>query len=448
MNITRNDIDELNAILQLDLTTEDYLPVVKESLKKIRKQVQMKGFRPGMVPIGLVKRKFGESVMVEEIEKIVGKGLQDYLQENEVKILFSPLMVPQNNLAFSAVEPSDFTFNYEIGLAPSFELNYKEDTLIKYAIEISDDFIQDELNRLRKRFGKENEAMPPLENEDILSIRLEELGEDGLLKEEGVTNESLIAVNLIKDEAIQNQVLQLELDGQLDINLKKAFNRNEEELLKFLLNKAGKEAENLGMDYRITLLSVKRVELADMTPEFYEQVYGDDSLDTEEKFMKRFRQDLEELSEARSDQQFVLDIYDHLLETIHMDLPEDFIKKYILQSKENTTEESIEEEFDDIIKSVKWELIRNKIANENEIKVERTDLEDFALEDVQKLYRQYAFNITIEQAKPQVQEMLKNQKYVEESYGKILDRKLFDMLLTQIKSQPQAISFEEFTKLN
>ena len=305
------------------------------------------------------------------------------------------------------------------------------------------------MNRLRKRHGKENEATAPIEDNDILNVRLEELGEDGLVKEEGATNESLIAVDLIKDEDIKYQILQLELDGQLNINLKKAFDRDEEELLKFLLGKSDEEAEGLGMDYQLTVLNIKRVELSDMTPEFYKQVYQDDSLDTEEKFMERFRQDFEELSEARSNQRFIIDIYNHLLETIQISLPEDFIKKYVRQTSEGEAkDEKLDEQFGDILKSVKWELIREKIANENEIKVEQADLEYFALEDVKRMYRQYGYYMPDEEAKPTVQGMLKDQKYVQETYGKILEGRIFDLLTTQVKSEPQSISFEDFTKLN
>jgi len=451
LNIIRNDIDELNALLQLELSTEDYLPEVNASLKKIRKQVQMKGFRPGMVPIGLVKRKFGEAVMVEEIEKIVGKGLQDYIQENELKILFRPILVPKKNIQFSPQEPTDFTFDYEIGLSPLFELNYANDTLTKYSIEMSDDFIQDELNLLRRRFGIENEVAPPIEDKDVLSVRLEELQEDGLLKEEGATNESLIAVDLIKDEDIQTAVMQLELEGQVDINIKKAFDRKEEDLLKFLLDKTDEETEGLGMDYRLTLLGIKRVELADMTPEFFEQVYRDKELDTEEKFMERFRKDFGELSENHSDERFKIDIYNHLLDTVQMDLPEEFIKKYIKQSAEEQEqdEDITDEKFDEYLQSVKWELIRNKIANENEIKVERTDIEEHAIEYTKKIYQQYMqMQISDEDAKIFSEGMLKDEKYINEAYGKILERKLFDFLTTQVKSEIQSISFEDFSKLN
>jgi len=449
LNIIRNDIDELNALLQLELTTDDYLPQVNDSLKKIRKQAQMKGFRPGMVPIGLVKRMYGTRVMVEEIEKVVGKGLQDYIKENELRILFNPLMVPDKKVEFSATEPTDFTFNYEIGLAPQFELNYKEDTLTKYTIEMSEDFIQDELDRLRRRLGVENETTPPIEEKDILEVRLEELKEDGLVKEEGVTNQSMIAVDLIKDTDIQAQVMQLELDGKLNINLKKAFDRTEEELLKFLLDKKDEEAEGLGMDYQLTLLGIKRTELADMTPEFFEQVYGDKTFDTEEKFMERFRQDFTELSEARSDEQFKSDIYKHLLDTIQMDLPEDFLKKSIKQNSESLSDEKLEEEFPNYLKSIKWELIRNKIANENELKVEQTDIQEQAIEDVSRTYQQYMnVQISYEEAKGYSAGMLKDQKYLEEAYGKILERKLFDHLTTEVKSEAKPISFEDFIKLN
>jgi len=335
LNIIRNDIDALNALLKLELSTEDYLPKVNESLKKIRKKAQMKGFRPGMVPIGLVKKMYGRGVMVEEIEKVVGKELQDYISKNDVKLLFSPLLVPNKSIDFSIQEPADFTFDYEIGLQPEFELNYKDKVFTKYDIETNEDFIKEELDRLRKKFGKENEVEPPLEAEDILNIRLQELDESGLVKEEGVSNDTFIAIDLIKDEAIQKEVLKLEIDGQISINLKQAFDRTEEELLQFLLDKKGEEAEGLGMDYWMTILGAKRIELADMDAVFFEKVYHDPEIDTEEKFMERYKKDFQVLSDDRSRAQLESDIYNYLMEATVIDLPEDFIRKYIKQNTKN-----------------------------------------------------------------------------------------------------------------
>jgi len=413
LNIIRKDIDELNTLIEVELTKDDYLPQVKDSLKKIRKQAQMKGFRPGMVPIGLVKRMYGKGVMVEEIEKKLNESLQNYIKENEVKLLFSPLMVQNESLDFSIQEPTDFTFHYEVGLAPDFELNYQDKAVVKYNIETSEAFIQEELTNLRKRLGIQNDTDPPIEEEDILEIRLEELAEDGLIKEDGVNNETTVSVNFIKDETIKNEVKQLEIGQQISINLKKAFDREEDQLLKFMLGVEGEEAENLGMNYRLTLLGLKRIELADMSIEFFEQVYKDPEMISEEQFMERFRGDFKELSENRAEERLKLDIQDLLMDNINMEFPEDFMKKYFKQT--TNIKESTEEEIE---------------------------------ETIEKEFEYMNFDLTDEMALEYAKKRLDNQEYVENTYNKIMEERLFEVLFKEIKTEPQDITFEEFAKLS
>lgn len=454
MNIVRNDIDELNAQLKLELTVDDYLPNVNTSLKKIRKQAQMKGFRPGMVPISLIKQMYGNSVMVEEIEKLISQNLQNYLKDNEVKIIGNPLPIIDKPLDISIKKPIDLALSYEIGLEPSFEVKYKDNLFTKYEIEVSEDFIKDELDQLRKRFGIESEVDPPIEEKDILNIKLEELQEDGLIKEDGAVNETVIAVDLLKTKKLRKEVMKLTLNDSLDINLKKAFDRTEAELKKFLLDKIEEEAEAIGLDYKMTVLSIKRVELADLGPAFYEQVYRDPKIDTEEKFMERFKADFDQLSDDRASNQLKLDVRDFLMDNTLMDFPEDFLKKLIKansreEEEAEETEEKLAKDFGSFLEGLKWQLITKKIINENEIKVESADLLDHAVEDVKNTYRQYMMvELEDEQARIYANGMLKDQKYIDESYSKILENKLFNSLLQNLKTESKNISFEDFAKLN
>lgn len=454
MNIIRNDIDELNAQLKCELAVDDYLPNVNTSLKKIRKQAQMKGFRPGMVPINLIKQMYGTNVMAEEIEKVISQSLQDYLKENEVRIIGSPLPVIDKPLDISIKKPKDLEFNYEIGLEPSFEINYKDNNFTKYEIEVNDDFINEELDRLRKRFGVESEVNPPIEEKDILNIRLEELQEDGLVKEEGAANDTFIAVDLLKTKKLQKEVMKLKLNESLDINLKKAFDKTEAELKKFLLDKEGEEAEAIGLNYKMTVLNIKRVELADLGPAFYEQVYRDPKIDSEEKFMERFKADFDQLSNDRASHQLKLEIRDYLMDNTSMDFPEDFLKKLIKanskpEEAEETEEQLSNEKFDSFLEGLKWELITKKIMRENEVKVEQADLLDHAIVDIKNTYRQYMMvELDDVQAQTYAEGMLKDQKYIKESYSKILENKLFDSLLENVKTKTKSISFKDFSKLN
>jgi len=445
LNIIRNDIDELNAQLKCELLVDDYLPNVNTSLKKIRKQANLKGFRPGMVPINLIKQMYGNQVMVEEIEKLISESLQSYLKDNEVRIIGSPLPILDNSIDISIKKPKDLEFNYEIGLEPVFEVNYKDNTFTKYDIEISDDFVSEELERLRRRFGNENEANPPIEKKDVLQVKFEELAEDGLVKEDGVSNDSYIAVDLLKTETLQEKVMKLKLEESIDINLADAFDRTDTELKKFLLDKEGEEAEALGLDYKMTVLGIKRVEPADLGQEFYEKVYQDPTIDTEDKFMERFKSDFDDLSEERAGYQLKIDIRDYLMEATSMDFPESFLKKLIkARSKPGETPDSDElssDQFNNFLEGLKWELITKKIMRENEIKVEQPDLLEHAVKDIKNTYRQYMkVELDDEQAQTYAAGMMKDQKYLEESYS--------NSLLDNVKTEGKSISFKDFNKLN
>jgi len=451
LNITRNDIDELSALLKCELLVTDYLPNVETALKKIRKQAQMKGFRPGMVPISLIKQMHGTQVMVDEVNKLLSDEITNYLKEKEIRIIGSPLPADNKPLDFSIKKPKDFEFNYEIGIEPVFDINYKENTFTKYDIAASDDFIAEELERLRKRFGVESEVAPPIEDKDILKVRLEELHEDGLIKEDGATNETFIAVDLLKTKTLQKKVMKLKLNESLDINLKKAFDRTIPELKKFLLDKVGADAELIGLDYKMTILGIKRVALANLEPAFYEQVYRDPTIDTEEKFMERFKADFDQLSNDRASHQLKLEIRDYLMDNTAMNFPEDFLKKLIKANskEEEATDELLEEQFASFLEGLKWQLITKKIMRENEVKVEEEDLLAHAIVDIKNTYKQYMqVDLDDEQAKVYAGGMLKDQKYIDESYPKILETKLFDSLLKNVKTKPKSISFKDFAKLN
>lgn len=452
MNIIKTDVDDLNALLKVELSKDDYLPQVDQSLKKIRKTAQMKGFRPGKVPIGLVKKMYGNNVLMEEIDKLINKSVGDFIKEQEIKILGRPVFVPDENLRITLDNPIDIEFNYELGIAPKFDIDIeqKDNPVNKHKIEVDDSFIETELNQLRRRFGKSNVTEPPIEEKDILNVKFEELDGEGNLLEEGSINDTSIAVDMIKDEKLLKKVLKLKIDETIDMDLESAFDRDKASILKHLINKEVTPDEDAGTSYKMTVTGINRIELADMNQDFFNQVYGEGTVDSEEAFMEKFKGDIDELANSKADQRLKVDIYKQLMESVQVDFPDDFLKKFIKQNNEKPlTDDELEDGFDKFKEELKWSLIREKIMAENEIKVEQEEIMSFAVEDVRKMYRQYMrIEVSDEEASQYAMSMMKDQKYLEETYGRILEEKLFDLLSERFAHKESPISFDEFNKLN
>ncbi len=451
MDILREDIDALNATLTVKLSKEDYLETVTAELKKLRKQVDMKGFRKGNVPIGLVKKMYGNSVLYETIDKQVSGGLNDYIKEKEMNILARPLMVLDDNLKFDINAPADYEFKYEIGIAPEFDIPFleKKTAVPKYDIEVDETFIEKELTQLRKRFGEMEHPEDDIQEDDVLVVQLKEIF-DAETKEEGVDTETSFALDQVKDEKIKKKLLKLKPGKQLKVKIDDLFEKDKETVLRVLLKVEEEKIATTESDFDLTLTRINRVQPAVMEQTFFDQVYGPNTVDSEEAFMEKFRGDLDELVENRSQQRLKVDIYNRLMDSTEMDFPEVFLKKYIRQFNEQPlTEEQIEEGFENFVDEMKWSLIRDRLMKENEITIEQTDILDQAKEDVKKMYAQYmGMEINDEEATMYSANMLKDEKYVNETYSKLLENRLFDYLTGQIKTKEEKISFEDFTKLN
>lgn len=452
MNIIRTDVDDLNALLKVELSKDDYLPQVDQSLKKIRKTAQMKGFRPGKVPIGLIKKMHGNNILFEEIDKLINKGVGDFIKENEIKILGRPVFVPDENMRLTLDNPIDIEFNYELGIAPVFEVDIEqtENPVTKHKIEVDDSFIETELSQLRRRFGQSNVAEAPIEEKDILNVKFEELDAEGNLMEEGITNDTSIAVDMIKDEKQQKKVLKLKVEDTIDLDLETTFDRDKASILKHLVNKEITPGEEANTNYKMTVVGINRIDLADVNQELFNQVYGEGTVDSEEAFMEKFKGDIDDLANNKSAQRLKVDIYKQLMESVQVEFPDEFLKKYIKQNNEKPlSDEELEEGFEKFKEELKWSLIREKIMAENEIKVEQEEIMSFAVEDVRKMYRQYMrIEVSDDEATQYAMSMMKDQKYLEETYGRILEEKLFDLLSERFAHKESPISFDDFNKLN
>ena len=443
MNITREDTGNLNAVLKVELNPADYQVKVEKTLKDYQRKANIPGFRPGKVPFGMIKKMYGPATTAEELNKTVSDSLNNYITENKLEILGSPLAIVDEPLDVDMNVPGDVTFTFEIGLQPEInvELN-SEMTVDFYNIGISDEMVDRYLADIRKRNSK-SVSTDVAEATDRLTGTFVEL-ENGEPKENGITKEASILIETVKDDELKNQLIGLTVGANVVINPMKAF-ENAVEVSTMLSIKVD-EAKELTADFSYTINEITRQEDAELNEEFYAQLYPGDELKTLEDFRERIRKDAATSFVQESDKVFMDMAIKQLIEKANIDLPHSFLKRWIADSNEGKiSAEQIEEEYDNYATSVKWQLIENKIMRENEITVTE--------EDIRSHYRaMFRFSEDMDddtrnRIETIVDSFMKNKEEVRKINDTLHDKKLLDLFKSVVTLNMKDVSYEDFIKL-
>ena len=447
MNITRENIDDLNMVLKVEIKKPDYEEKVENVLKDYRKKANIKGFRPGMVPIGLVKKMYGKAVQIDEINKIVTENLQKYISDEKIEILGDPIPRPdeQEHIDFDTQE--EFTFSFELGLAPVIDLKInKKNKVTQYEIIVDEKMKNDYLENYTRRFGELRSA-ETTEDKDVIKGKLEAIDNNGIAVPEGPSAElTSLAIDIIKDKKIKKQFIGKNLTESIDFDLKKAFPNDTE--VAGLLQKKKEEVEGVEGNFRFTINEISRFYPAELGPDLYSRIYGEGIVTSEEEFMKKIVDEISLSLKRESDYKVMLDIKALTLEKTDFQLPEEFLKKWLLRVNENTTNEQIGKEFESFTKDLKWQLIRNKIARENEVKISEEELLQEAANITRNQFHQYGlFYATDEQINNYAKETLKREEDAKRIADKILEEKVIQILKELVKLENKSVSIEEFNKL-
>jgi trigger factor len=447
MNITRENIDDLNMVLKVEIKKPDYEEKVENVLKDYRKKANIKGFRPGMVPIGLVKKMYGKAVQIDEINKIVTENLQKYIADEKIEILGDPIprLDEQEHIDFDTQE--EFTFSFELGLAPTIDLKInKKNKVTQYEIIVDEKMKNDYLENYTRRFGELRSA-EKTEDKDVIKGKLEAIDNNGIAVPEGPSAElTSLAIDIIKDKKIKKQFIGKSLTESIDFNLKKAFPNDTE--VAGLLQKKKEEVEGVEGNFRFTINEISRFYPAELGPDLYSRIYGEGIVTSEVEFMKKIVDEISLSLKRESDYKLMLDIKAQTLEKTDFQLPEEFLKKWLLRVNENTTTEQIGKEFDSFRKDLKWQLIRNKIARENDVKISEEELLQEAANITRNQFHQYGlFYATDEQINNYAKETLKREEDAKRIADKILEEKVIQLLKELVKLENKSVSIEEFNKL-
>lgn len=443
--VTRENIGLLTDKLTVTLKKEDYFSGFEQSLKKYAKTANIPGFRKGMVPAGLVKKMYGQSVFTDEVLRTVEKELNTYLNKEQLDIFAQPLPLDNDARALDMNNPADVSFAFEIGLKPSFEIDASKIKVTRYVITVTNEMIDQEVERLQTRNGKMTEPETVTGEDNVLNVKFIECDENGNETENGITKDNSLLVKYF-EESFRKNLIGKKNDDSVVLQLDKAFEDKEKEAI---LADLGLEPTDGSRYFKLLITKVGWVEKAEMNAEFFAAVYPNTNITTEEDFRAEVRKEIENYYAQQARNQIHDQIYHHLVDHITMDFPESFLKRWLQAGgeKQKTADEA-EQEYPTFVNQLKWTLVSSKLVADNKIEVNPDDIREFAK---QQLFSYMggqlgALGDNQQWVEDYANRMMQDRKYVEESYHRISTEKLFGILETQVAAKDESISAEDFAK--
>ncbi|HKI88181.1 MAG TPA: trigger factor [Draconibacterium sp.] len=448
MNITRENIDNVNAVIKVLIEKADYEKTVADALKEYRQKASLPGFRPGKVPAGLIKKRFGKSVLLDEVNKMLSQNLSKYLVEEKLNILGEPLPNEEQQKNIDWDNDENFEFAFDIALAPEISITLdKRSKYDYYTIAVDDKMIDEQVEMATKQLGQN---VPDDEVKEDSSVRGDfvQLDENGGEVAEGIQPKGvLLAIDKIKNEEIKNSFISKKKDDVLTFDPVKAFDDRHE--VGHMLNITHEEANELNSEFRFTITEILKFEKAELNEEFFKKIYGEETeVKTEEDFRNNIKEELAANLSHSSEHKFALDTRDALVEKTNMDLPEAFLKRWLLATNKELTEEQLENDFAYFIKDLRWQLIKDSIIKENELKVEPEEIQDFAKQLARAQYNQYGiYDIQDEQIDSFAKMILEKPEENDRIYRKLYEDKVVAVVKESVELQEKEVSQEEFNEL-
>lgn len=449
MELNFNKIDDLNATLVVELAKSDYAEAVEKELKKHQKQAVIKGFRPGSAPLSMIKNMYGKSILVDEINRLASQGLYDYLKEQNIDIIAQPLPSETVKSDIDIDNKEIYTFAFDLGLAPSFEFNISDkDVLDKYIIKVDDAEVDKEIETLTMRNGSMEDAETSSEK-DIIYALVTELNENDQPFEGGVENKEIsFTPELIKDETLKSKLTGISNNAELNVNIFSLFNENHS-VISSTLGIAKEAAADLNPVFSLKITGIKKRVPAEVNQELFDKIMGEGVVSDLETFRSKIKENLEAYYRNESDQQ-IEHMISHLLDEKHnVPLPDAFLKRWLLNTKEEQyTADNIDERYENESKVLKEILIREKAAAKFNLSVEKQDIEDASLGYTLSLFRNYGLqNPEFEFIKKFSDDSLKKRDYVEQMNDIAIRRKVYNKIKEIVSYNEKEISIEDFYKL-
>jgi len=447
MNISKEKIDSLNAVIKVQLNQADYQEKVDKILKDHRKKANIPGFRKGHVPMGLIKKQIGVSVMVDEINKILSESLQKYIADEKLDLLGNPLPKLDEQEKVDWENQTDFEFNYEVGLAPEFEVDlgakYK---LEYYKIKVSAKDVQRYIDDVAKRYGKMTNPAVATED-DMLFGKFEELDGTGNIKEGGINHSSVIIIKAVTDKKLKKNLVGAKASDTFDLDPKTISKHESDQAAAIGVDVTA--LKNIISKFRFTVEKINKIIPAELNQELFDKVYGPNTVKDEAEFRAKVSEELSKGLSVDADKKFKADIQDKILEKLKIELPNEFLKRWIVASNEKPiTQEQVEAEYNEYAKGLKWQLVENKIIKAHNIKVQPEEVVEYT----KGLLTQQMAGMGMPQnddteLTETANRVLQNEEEARNIYMMMYDNKLMELYKKSLKLKEKEISYEDFVKL-
>ena len=435
MNISKEQIDNLNAVVTVEIKKEDYSDRVEKILKDYRKNANIPGFRKGHVPMGMVKKQYGEAVMADEVNKLIQESLNNFLTEEKLDILGNPLPKNQENFSWDS---EDFKFEFEIGIAPEFEVNLQgKDALTSYKVIATDKMIEDQLSSIQKQYGKLN----PIETVAEASLIAGKFENDA----EEISKETTIELSNVQEKT-QKLFIGAKAGDTITVNTKELYENNQ--LLVSQVGVAQADKDLADFEVTFTINEINERILAELNQELFDKLFADGSVKSVEDLKNKIKEDAENQFVQQADQQLLNTVTESVIENTTFELPAEFLKKWLRTAGEKPlTEEEANAEYEKSEKGLRFQLIEGKIIKDNELQVTFDEIKEFTKTMIKAQMAQYG------QMSPEdteldgiVQRVLGNQDEVKRINEQLLSQKLLTYYKENAKLKEKEVTFDDFIK--
>ena len=436
MKVSKKDIDKLNSVLSVSIEKTDYESKVEEVLKDYKKRANIPGFRKGHTPIGLIKKQYGISVKVDEINKLMQKRLSDYLGDEKLDILGNPLPVEKNDLDWNA---DKITFDFEIGLSPEFEVSLKNKKAINsYEIDVDKKMIDDQIKNIQNQYGK---LIAKTKIEDGFEINGKFMNE-----EFEVDNTSNFKLKDIKGKSNKESLRKLSIGDSIDLKTKDLFDKDSD--LSFHL-KTNDDNKDKVKNITFLLNEINEREPADLDQDLFDKLFGKDAIKSVTELKNKLKSDAESNFINQTDQKLLNDVTEYLIDNTKFDLPDNFLKKWMQTAGENRLDEKeAAMEYEKSEKGLRYQLIESKIVKDNEIKIDHDQIKDFSKDLIKTQMKQYGQNIPEDkELEFYSQRILSNIDEVKRISDQLLSKKLIDLFKSNLKFKNNKVSYEKFIEM-
>lgn len=436
MNITRENIDALNAVVKVDIAKEDYSDKVEKILSDYRKSANIPGFRKGHVPMTLVKKQYGKAVLVDEVNKLLQDALNKYLTEEKLDVLGNPLPKPQDNLDWDA---DQFTFEFELGLAPEFEVNLKSKKAItQYNIIADEKMLKNQIEHIRKQYGKLVSQDKVANNSEITGVFVNE--------DKGINNSAQLTLDKLKSKAAEKAVLGSKVGDVITLKTKGLFN-DDHDLMHFL-KVSHDDVHGLDIEVTFTIKEINTRELADLDQELFDKLFGKGIVSSVTELKQKIKEDSEKQFAQQADQKLLNDVTEYLVENIKFDLPSTFLQKWMQTAGEEFMDaDKAREEYEKSEKSMRYQLIEGKLIEAHKLQVTFDDLKDYAKQMIKVQMAQFG------QMDPSDKELddiaariLSNKEEIKRLSEQLMSQKLLTLYKSEANLKVKEITYDDFVK--